>query len=308
MLLALVAWGFINQAHPFSLFIPETLVADWQQKQIQDPYGASLPWIIIPRTTQTEIVNFIKKMSPESHVYFLGAHKVAELPPLTGRINYPLERRQLMSPQQHDVLILGTSVVSPWMSPLNRRKGDLFAQQQCRRPLIENDFYRICGLTSPTAGGIPDFTPREANFQNGIELRGFDAFKTTYRPGESLQVSLFWQAAQPIRERYKAFVRLVGSQWNPSTNNPLWGQLDHDPGDGSTQTTKWTVGNIVEDQYLFHVASNTPSGTYQIEVGMYLASSGERTPILTKDGIVDHVILLDLEMQPLQLPRQPSSN
>jgi hypothetical protein len=68
------------------------------------------------------------------------------------------------------------------------------------------------------------------------------------------------------------------------------------------------VGNIIEDQYLFHVASSAPSGIYQIEVGMYLASSGERTPILTKDGIVDHVILLDLEMQPLQLPRQPSSN
>jgi hypothetical protein len=298
ILLALVVWGFISQPYPWNLFIPDSLVAHWQKAQIHDPYGARLPWVIIPRSAQSEIADFIKALPGDSHIFMYDGHKAAELPPLTGRIQYPLKRRPLMPPQTRDVLILGPSVLSPWLSPFNQSQGESIVQQQCKRPLVTNDFYRVCGLATQSADGATVFAPWHASFQNGIDLLGFDTYKTTYRPGESLEVSLYWQPTQPINQRYKAFVHLVGTAWNPETNNPLWGQRDQDPGDGITRTTAWIVGSIIEDSHLFRIASSAPPGHYQIEVGLYLSDTGERQHMSWKDGTDDHIILFDVVLQP----------
>jgi hypothetical protein len=49
--------------------------------------------------------------------------------------------------------------------------------------------------------------------------------------------------------------------------------------DGFYPTSRWEAGEIVRDQYEILISPEAPSGEYQIEVGMYLAETGERLAV-----------------------------
>jgi len=142
-------------------------------------------------------------------------------------------------------------------------------------------------------------TPREVRFQNGIRLMGYDANVTTLRPGDNLPLTLYWQTSQPVAQRYKVFVHLLGAQFNPKTKNPLWGQQDQEPQNGALPTTAWGLNRTVADQYLIKLSPDAPPGRYTIEIGWYQATSGERLPVSGGDGAAygDHVNLLEFDVQ-----------
>jgi 4-amino-4-deoxy-L-arabinose transferase-like glycosyltransferase len=147
VLLALIGWGVISQPHVWGVFLPDEIVSYWQQKRVNNNYQATLPWIIIPRTAQNEVVEYIEHMPPEANVYYPFAHKAAEIPPLTGRINYPLDRRRYpgVSPHPADILLIHPYLVSSWVhDPVMQQ--DLLNQvaQVCPQPVLKNDFYMIC--------------------------------------------------------------------------------------------------------------------------------------------------------------------
>ncbi|MBI5876975.1 MAG: glycosyltransferase family 39 protein [Chloroflexi bacterium] len=145
--------------------------------------------------------------------------------------------------------------------------------------------------------GLPSFTPHEVRFQNGIRLLGYDMLGTLLHPGDNVQLTLYWQTDQPVAQRYKVFVHLLGTQWNPRSNNPLWGQRDQEPANGALPTTAWGVGSVIEDAYLFRIAPDAPPGKYQIEIGMYHPTTGERLMVQAADGTADHAILFDVQVQ-----------
>jgi len=156
---------------------------------------------------------------------------------------------------------------------------------------------------APTGGaaattGLPLFTPREVRFANGIKLVGYDLPSKTLHPGDNVQLTLYWQADQPVAQRYKAFVHLLGAQWNPRSHNTLWGQRDQEPANGALPTTAWGPGSVIEDAYLFRVAADAPPGKYQIEIGLYHPTTGERLQVQMPAGsAADHAILIDVEVQ-----------
>jgi hypothetical protein len=53
--LGLILWGFALQPYVWGLTVSDEIVPYWQQKQINNKYDASLPWIIIPRAAQVLI-------------------------------------------------------------------------------------------------------------------------------------------------------------------------------------------------------------------------------------------------------------
>jgi hypothetical protein len=142
-------------------------------------------------------------------------------------------------------------------------------------------------------------TPREVRFQNGIRLMGYDANVTALRPGDNLPLTLYWQTSQPVAQRYKVFVHLLGTLFNPKTNNPLWGQQDQEPLNGALPTTAWGLNRIVSDQYLVMLSLDAPPGRYTVEIGWYQATSGERLTIVGGDGAAagDHLNLLEIDVQ-----------
>ncbi len=133
--------------------------------------------------------------------------------------------------------------------------------------------------------------PISANLGDKVSLLGYN-LESGFRPGDSIQLTLFWQTLDEMEEEYTVFTHLVDEQ------GTLWGQKDNQPVDGFYPTTKWEAGEIVRDQYDLTISPEIPLGQYKIEVGMYLVETGERLSVLSDDGAAqgDRVMLGPIEV------------
>jgi hypothetical protein len=147
LLLGLIGWGMIYQPHVWGFFLPDEIVPYWLERRSHYIDQVSLPWILIPRTAQAEVVDYIKQLPTEANVYYPYAHKGAEIPVLTGRIHYPLARRAYPSitPHPDDILLIPSFIVSPWThDSVMRRELLHLIEQSCPQPVLKNDYYIIC--------------------------------------------------------------------------------------------------------------------------------------------------------------------
>jgi hypothetical protein len=127
---------------------------------------------------------------------------------------------------------------------------------------------------------------------NTAHLRGFDLHATHIAPGDTLPLTLYWQAGGPTDLSYTVFVHLVGP------DGLLYGQVDQIPGGGSAPTTSWAPDQVVIDKIRLPVDSDTPGGTYSIALGMYDAVTGARSPIVDDSGrlLPDDQAILPIEI------------
>jgi hypothetical protein len=119
----------------------------------------------------------------------------------------------------------------------------------------------------------------EANLGDRVRLLGY-ALEGQPEPGQTLHLTLFWEALSPMTEDYTVFVHLLGQ------DGVLWGQRDSQPVTGFYPTSLWTEGEFVRDQYDLAVSEEAPPGAYTLKVGMYAPGTGERLPVLGSDGQV----------------------
>ncbi len=138
-------------------------------------------------------------------------------------------------------------------------------------------------------------TPLTADFAQNIRFLGYSLDTATLQPGQPVYLTLYWQAAQPVPQRYKVFTHLLGDVFNADTNNFLWGQQDNEPVSNTRPTTTWRSGELIVDSYAIPTAAHTPPGTYTIEIGLYNPVTGERL-LVTRDGeTADHLILTTIK-------------
>jgi len=118
------------------------------------------------------------------------------------------------------------------------------------------------------------------------------------RPGDRIQVTLYWRALQRVEEGYTVFVHVIDG------NNRIWGQKDSIPLSGSYPIfyfiPRWLPDQVVADRYEFHIDPNAPPGDYWIEVGMYGMETIKRLPIFDKGFNLagDRVILGRIRIEP----------
>jgi hypothetical protein len=124
-----------------------------------------------------------------------------------------------------------------------------------------------------------------------VRLFGYNV-ESGFRPGDNVHLTLFWQCLAEMEQSYTVFVHLVDS------GDHIVAQKDNPPVDGFYPATRWKLGEIVRDQYDLIISPETPLGRYRIEVGMYLAETGERLQMLSNDGNVrdDKVMLGTFEV------------
>jgi hypothetical protein len=186
----------------------------------------------------------------------------------------------------------------------NWRKGDTFdARYDVRLASILPASIYTLTLNVLTSGDQPlwerdevivgiEVLPRERLFQlptdidhplhlalgNGAHLQGFDLHSTHIAPGDTLPLTLYWQASGPTDLSYTVFVHLVGP------DGLLYGQVDQIPGGGSAPTTSWAPDQVIIDKISLPVDFGTPGAAYSIALGMYDAVSGVRSPIVDDSG------------------------
>jgi 4-amino-4-deoxy-L-arabinose transferase-like glycosyltransferase len=130
--------------------------------------------------------------------------------------------------------------------------------------------------------------------QGQIEFLGYTIQpQAQVRAGRQLTIDLFWQANTSLDRDYTVFVHLLGP-YNPKTGGPVWAQDDSFPALDGHPTSRWHAGQIVPDRHVIHIAPDTPAGFYQIEVGLYDASTGNRLPIDDED--TDRILIESIEV------------
>jgi hypothetical protein len=128
--------------------------------------------------------------------------------------------------------------------------------------------------------------PMTAELDGQVRFLGYN-LEGSFRPGDGLHLTLFWQALAEMGENYTVFTHLIDGRGD------MWGQKDNQPVDGFYPTGGWTAGEIVRDQYDLTISPEAPPGPYWIAVGMYRAETGERLSV-EQEGILppdDKIVL-----------------
>jgi len=135
--------------------------------------------------------------------------------------------------------------------------------------------------------------PHQVDFDDGVRLLGYDLETTTLKPGDSLALTLYWQARQPVEHRYKVFTHILGSSHNPASGTPVWGQQDNEPVSGTRPTSTWQPGEVIVDGYVLTLDPQAPAGDYTLEIGLYDPATGQRLPVLDAEGnaVADHLVI-----------------
>jgi len=125
-------------------------------------------------------------------------------------------------------------------------------------------------------------SPLKANLGDQVTLLGYDL---RIRAGDSLLLTLYWQAQREMDKDYTVFIHLVDGEAK------IWAQDDNQPEGGFYPTSFWDEGEIVRDEYELLLPADMPEGEYELRVGMYIPETMERLPAWGQGEAVDWVTL-----------------
>ena len=131
--------------------------------------------------------------------------------------------------------------------------------------------------------------PQTPRFDLGEQaaLVGYDFPQSAVRPGDTLPITLFWQAQARMAEDYQVFVHLMGPDGRPVA------QGDKSPLDGDWPTSAWEPGQTFEDAYQIQVPDDLAPGAYELRVGLYRLVDFTRLPVQGPEGrVADSAIIL----------------
>lgn len=114
--------------------------------------------------------------------------------------------------------------------------------------------------------------PLDATLGNEIQLLGYDLENETTA---SYQLSLVWQALTEPSSDYTVFVHLL----TPDGICCVW-QQDSQPQQGQYPTSRWLKDEVIVDHYQIELSPDLPPGDYPIEVGLYIAETGQRLQVV----------------------------
>lgn len=204
---------------------------------------------------------------------YVGAPRTVHASTVWSIFDEPIENYRA---QGYDYMVW-TSASSP--------HPDKLADLDAKIPALEQQgVHQVLRLTGPDVSGwdivvfqLPPFQqhPLYAWFTPAISFRGYDLNQDTFRPGDPINLMLYWESADLVQANYIVFVHVL----DPNTGNLIAGQ-DGPPDYGNTPTWKWQADmQLIRDQRQLSLPADVPPGTYSLRIGMYDAATQERVPI-----------------------------
>ena len=127
--------------------------------------------------------------------------------------------------------------------------------------------------------GYADVLPvLNADVVEDMRRWGYNMEPEQAKPGETVELTLYWEANQKPGGDYTVFTHLR----EPS--GELHGQNDSQPQAGMYPTYLWDKGERVEDRYELVIAEDAIAGEYEIALGMYTLATLERLSIRDQEG------------------------
>ena len=136
-------------------------------------------------------------------------------------------------------------------------------------------------VMTPAAAGDPVPNPMNLDLGGKVRLLGYALNADEVAPGETLLLTLYWQALAPMEERYTVFTHLLDG------SGQFRAQVDSEPQGGGWPTDRWTPGELVRDNYALTVDAAAVPGPHALEVGMYLLATMDRLPVRDPESGTD---------------------
>jgi hypothetical protein len=143
-------------------------------------------------------------------------------------------------------------------------------------PLGDNVRFHRIEVLPHEGSNVPN--PVHFSFGNRIALIGYALEGRAVGPGEAIHLTLYWEALAEMERDYTVFTHVIGER------DRIWAQVDSQPQGGAAPTSTWSRGQVLMDEYHLLFEPDTPPGVYDIEVGLYLATTGERLGLLDEAG------------------------
>ena len=133
--------------------------------------------------------------------------------------------------------------------------------------------------------------PLKATLGNQIQFLGYDLDTVSIKPGQSLHLTVYWQALTEMDESYTVFTHLLDKE------DRIWGQKDNVPLKGTLPTCCWVKDEVIADEYEIPIQPDAPPGQYVIEIGMYQLETGQRLEVREgPEGKEDRILLGTVEV------------
>jgi tetratricopeptide (TPR) repeat protein len=131
----------------------------------------------------------------------------------------------------------------------------------------------------------------EAKLGGHIELTGYSLDRPEAAPGDTVALTLSWQALAPVPADYSIFIHLRDAA------NRTVAQQDFQPFDGARPTGRWPAGQKMIETRRLALPADLPAGIYEFRIGMYDPNSMERLPVANDASGENAVILCSLEVR-----------
>jgi hypothetical protein len=128
----------------------------------------------------------------------------------------------------------------------------------------------------PVSGKYPN--PVTVNFEEELELIGYDIEQRRAVPGEKIDLTLYWRARRPLTNDYAFFAQIVDE--DPTR----WANHDFAPPEG---TSTWQPDEVQTMSLTLTLDENSEPNLYPIVVGIYTQTQQgdfDRLQIQTSDG------------------------
>jgi hypothetical protein len=96
------------------------------------------------------------------------------------------------------------------------------------------------------------------------------------KPGDNLEVTLYWRVGHETDQNYSVFVHLVGDR--------VWAQHDGWPSNGQKPTSTWATEEVITDPHVIPIGQDVPPGSYWLMIGMYDGMTLEPLTAIDEDG------------------------
>ena len=125
----------------------------------------------------------------------------------------------------------------------------------------------------------PEFKSVDVELGEEFSLLGYSLIDQEVAPGEVVRLVLYWEAKKGIEREYKVFIHLIDA------NGQLVAQRDSQPQGGSRPTSSWEAGEEIRDPYGVWLSEGVLPGEYELVIGLYEPSSGQRLPAFNEEGM-----------------------
>ncbi len=120
-------------------------------------------------------------------------------------------------------------------------------------------------------------TNHVVNFGDQIALLGYNASDTALSAGDTLDLTLYWQAQRPLDIDYQVFVHILDGEGAPVAQSDKLNP-------GEFPTRRWPMDQYVPDTHRLTLPAGLPPGDYTVSTGMWVQSEGWRLPVFDDAG------------------------